>query len=65
LDVVVFGGVTLPPLAPVSEAWEKGLFALHWGLTRLLIGLLVLHVAGALYRHFVKRDRSLRRIIGG
>lgn len=65
LDVVVFGKITLPPLASVSEAWEKGFFAAHSVLTKLLMAVLALHVAGALHRHFVGRDRTLRRMLTG
>ncbi len=61
LDVVLFERWTLPPIAPVSEAWEDGAFALHSLLTKLLFGLLLLHVGGALTR----RDRTLRRMLLG
>ena len=59
LDVLVFNRVTLPPLAPVSEAWEEAAFAVHFVTTKLLAACVVLHIAGALMR----RDGTLRRII--
>jgi cytochrome b561 len=65
IDVVVFGLVTLPPVAPLSEAWDRVFFALHGGLTKLLIVLLILHAAGAVMRHVRHGDRTLRRMIGG
>lgn len=50
LDVMLFDRWVLPPIAPVSEAWETAGFAAHGLLTRLLMAMLVLHVAGALKR---------------
>jgi cytochrome b561 len=61
LDVVLFGRWTLPRIAPVSEAWQDGFFAAHGVLTKVLIGLVLLHVAGALRR----RDGTLRRMVWG
>jgi len=65
LDVIIYNSVILPPLAPVSSAWEQSFFAAHRILTKLLLILLALHVAGALNRHFVKRDRTLIRMLRG
>ena len=61
LDVVVFERWTLPRIAPVSEAWEDGAFAIHAFLTKLLFVLLLLHVAGGLSR----RNGTLRRMVRG
>lgn len=61
LDVVVFNTLTLPPLAPVSEAWEEAAFTVHGIATKLLLFCLVLHVAGALGR----RDGTLWRMVAG
>jgi cytochrome b561 len=65
INVVVFGLVTLPPVAPLSEAWDRVFFALHGGLTKLMLALLILHAAGAVLRHVRHGDRTLRRMIGG
>ncbi|MFM2354401.1 MAG: hypothetical protein RLZZ528_137 [Pseudomonadota bacterium] len=61
LDSIIFGRWVLPPVAPVSEGWESAGFALHGALTKLLAGLVVLHVAAALTR----RDGTLRRMLRG
>lgn len=63
LDVVIFGQITLPAIAPTSEAIENAGFAVHGVLTKLLMALLTLHIAGAVLRA-VKRDGSLSRMIG-
>lgn len=64
LDVVFADRWVLPALAPVSEAWEKTGFAAHGILTKGLIGLIVLHVAGALKRAHAG-DGTLRRMLRG
>lgn len=61
LDVVIFDRFTLPAIAPVSEAWENVAFALHRFTAYLLMGVLALHIAGALSR----RDGTLARMIWG
>ncbi len=65
LGVVVFGRITLPPLAPVSKQWEALAFGLHGALTKLLFVVILLHVAAALHRHLIKRDRTLQRMWRG
>jgi cytochrome b561 len=64
IDVLWFG-VTLPRIAPVSELWAEVAFALHGGLTKVLMALVALHVAGALWRGFGHRDGTLRRMVRG
>lgn len=64
LDVVVFGGVVLPPLAPASVAVEDAFFLVHDVLTKALLALIALHVAGAVKRA-VAGDGTLRRMIRG
>ncbi len=65
LDVLIFNRITVPGIAPVSEAWENGLLLVHRILTWTLIALVCLHVAGALKRSFVDRDGTLSRMIFG
>ena len=65
LDTVVFGGITLPAIAPVSERIEEMAFDIHETLAALLAVLVALHVAGALNRAIIHRDGTLRRMLGG
>jgi cytochrome b561 len=46
----------------VSEAWENGAFLAHSVLTKLLMAVLVLHVAGAA-RRAVAGDGTLSRML--
>ena len=62
---VVWWGWTLPRVAPVSEAWSEAAFALHGGLTTALMGVVALHVAGALWRQFGHGDGTLWRMLRG
>jgi cytochrome b561 len=64
---VGFFGYTVIPqlLAQKNEALAPIAHAAHAVLGKLVIGLLVLHVAAALKHHFVARDGSLTRMLGG
>ena len=61
LDVMILDRWVVPPIAPVSEAWEKSFFAVHRLLTKALMALILLHVAGALKRAWAG-DGTLRRM---
>lgn len=65
IDVIVFGRITLPAIVPPSESLDHIFFLAHSILTKLLAGLVLVHVTGAMHRHMVHRDRSLRRMIFG
>ena len=65
IDTVIFGGWTLPAIAPVSETWEEVGFAIHRLSAQGLIAVIVLHVGGALFHALVKRDGTLRQMVRG
>lgn len=65
IDVVIFGRIILPAIVPPSELLDHIFFVAHSILTKVLAGLVVLHITGALHRHLVHRDRTLRRMIFG
>ena len=56
-DVVFFGGGKLP-----ASFWEFSLRGAHYFFARLLMALIALHIAGALYHTFIRRDHLLRRM---
>ena len=64
LDVMLFDRWTIPPIAPVSEAWENAAWAVHGAATKLLMGLVLVHVAGALKRE-MDGDGTLTRMLRG
>jgi cytochrome b561 len=63
IDTLAWGW-TLPRIAPVSAAWQDGFLAVHGILTKLLMAVVGLHVAAALW-HGVRGDPTLARMIGG
>lgn len=58
------GGLTLPAIAPVSVAVEDTAAAVHRALTRALMAVVALHIAGALARA-AAGDGTLRRMLTG
>lgn len=60
LPGIVFGGGSLPP-----DFWIYPLRTVHYLFSRLLMALIALHVAGALYHTLVLRDGLMRRMLFG
>src|SRR5579864_1148424 len=56
-QVVFLGQGKLP-----VDFWYYSLRSVHYFFARLLMALIALHVAGALYHVFIRRDRLLRRM---
>jgi cytochrome b561 len=61
----IFGFFSLPALAAPNKAAAEWVLAVHKGLALLLIALIGLHVAAALYHYFIRRDGVLRRMLPG
>jgi cytochrome b561 len=59
---VTLFGVNLPPLVPTGSALGHTLGDAHRLLAWAMLVLIGLHVAAALYHHFLLRDRVLRRM---
>ena len=62
-DVKLFGIVTLPALAPNGSEWGHEAGDIHNIIVYVLLGFIVLHVAGALYHYYVKRDQVMQRML--
>ena len=61
LPAIVYGGEgTLPP-----DLWVFPIRWVHYGLSRLLMALIALHIAGALYHTLILKDGLLRRMLFG
>ena len=54
--VVLFGGVHLPVILPLSDSLHTLLWNAHFYLAFAFFGLILLHVAAALFHGFVRRD---------
>jgi cytochrome b561 len=53
--------LTLP--VPHGEDLATGIFRLHYGFVYTLMAIVAVHVAGALQHHFIRRDRTLVRML--
>jgi cytochrome b561 len=61
--VTVFGLFTLPALAAPRARWALLAGDIHSVMMWVLLALVGLHAAVALYHHFVRRDAVLRRML--
>lgn len=61
-EIRFFDLFAIPSIAPTDAELEKRIFALHGILGTFFVALIGLHVAGALVRQFVKKDRTLARM---
>lgn len=60
--IMLFGTIPLPALSTTGSALGHEMGDLHQVLAWGLLGLIGLHLAGALYHHFILRDGVLRRM---
>ena len=63
--VRLFDLFALPSLADGTMEWAREVGDVHAVLTNVLIGVVGLHVAGALYHYFILRDRVMQRMLPG
>jgi cytochrome b561 len=61
--VTLFGIVPLPALAAPRAVWALMAGDVHTLMMWILLGLVTLHAAVALYHHFVRHDAVLRRML--
>ena len=62
--VLFFWLFDLPPIWPENRAFSEAMFRVHMGLGIIIATLIVVHIAAALYHHFVLKDRVLMRMAG-
>jgi cytochrome b561 len=62
-DPTLFGLATLPRLMEAHNPSGELAGDLHAVLANVVLGLLALHLAGALYHHYRLRDRTLARML--
>lgn len=60
----VFGTASLPSLAAPDRAASETVLFWHGIAAFALVGLALGHAGAALHHHFVRRDRTLRRMLG-
>jgi len=64
-EVGVFGWFKLPMLVAKNEQMGHLMSEIHEISSFVIIGLVSLHVIGALYHHFIKKDKVLLRMLPG
>ncbi len=50
------------PFVPNDESVAKLFGGLHWLWSKIMVGAILLHIAGALKHHFIDKDATLRRM---
>jgi cytochrome b561 len=60
----LFGVVAVPGLVAPDRALTAGVFLIHAALAYALLVIAGVHAAAALHNHFVRRDATLRRMLG-
>ena len=61
----IFGLFSLPGVVAPDKEAAKTAFAVHKGLVALLVLLIAVHVAAALFHYFIRKDNVLGRMIPG
>ena len=61
----VFGLFELPKIWPEDQPFSERLFVVHRWLGIVIAVVAAMHIATALYHHYVRRDRVLMRMITG
>ena len=63
--VLFFWLFELPPIWKEDRAFSEAMFRIHMGTGILIAALITLHIAAALYHHFVVKDRVLMSMVHG
>lgn len=63
--VLFFWLFDLPPIWSADRPFSEAMFRVHRGLGVLIALLVTVHIAAALYHHFVLKDRVLTRMVRG
>ena len=63
--VLFFWLFELPPIWPEDRAFSEKMFAAHRFLGIMMALMICAHIGGALFHHFIRRDRVLMRMVNG
>lgn len=63
--VLFFWLFDLPPIWPEDRAFSEAMFRVHMALGVVIALLIGMHIAAALYHHFILKDRILARMAHG
>ena len=63
--ILIYWTFELPPIWPEDRAFSEQLFVLHKWLGFAIAGLVAMHIGGALFHYFIRKDNVLQRMTGG
>jgi cytochrome b561 len=63
--VLFFWLFDLPPIWPEDRPFSEAMFVVHRTMGILIAVLICIHIAAALYHHFILKDQVLRRMVSG
>lgn len=63
--ITVFWLFVLPPIVDKDKATADTFLGLHEVMGLAITALVLMHIAGALHHHFIRRDRTLMRMVRG
>ena len=63
--LVIFNVVTVPQLLPINEEIGGAIMSVHRIAGPFLFFIILVHIAGALWHHFIDKDDTLKRMLPG
>jgi cytochrome b561 len=63
--ITVLGWFELPLVWSENRPFSEQLFSVHGLIGTAIAGLVAVHIGGALFHHFVRKDRVLMRMVSG
>ena len=63
--VLFFWLFDLPPIWPENRPFSEAMFVVHRSMGILIATLICVHIAAALYHHFILKDGVLKRMVNG
>ena len=63
--VLFFWLFELPPIWPENWPFSEAMFIVHRSMGIFIAALITVHIAAALYHHFILRDQVLKRMVSG
>jgi len=63
--VLFFWMFELPPIWPVDQPFSETMFTVHRFLGIAMALMICAHIGGALFHHFIRKDRILMRMVSG
>jgi cytochrome b561 len=63
--IIIFGLFRLPPIWPKDSDFSENVLLVHDVIGYSIAALICVHIGGALFHHFIRKDRVLLRMVTG